>query len=133
MRVLPDSNVFISAILLGRNCEEILELGRSGAIEIVTSDDILAEVAGVLQRKFRWTAADARNAIDEFRGIATVVSAGGETIDFPADPADGKVLSSAAAGKVDVIVTGDRRHLLPLKSFRGIPIVSPARFLEGLS
>jgi len=32
----------------------------------------------------------------------------------------------------DNIVSGDKRHLLPLRQFRGIPIVSPSDFLRQL-
>jgi len=53
-------------------------------------------------------------------------------VEFPADPADAKILACAVAGKADVIVTGDKRHLLPLKKYRGIPIVSPAEFLDRI-
>jgi len=43
MRVVLDSNVFISALLLGRNCEEILELARAKVIEILISEEILSD------------------------------------------------------------------------------------------
>jgi len=33
-------------------------------------------------------------------------------------------------GHADIIVTGDRKHLLPLGSYAGIPIVSPREFLD---
>ena len=39
------------------------------------------------------------------------------------------VLATAVAGKADVIVTGDD-DLLVLKTFRGIRILSPRKFLE---
>jgi uncharacterized protein len=42
------------------------------------------------------------------------------------------ILECALAGEVDFIVTGDRKHLLPLRQFRDIPIVSPADFLRRL-
>jgi predicted nucleic acid-binding protein len=53
-------------------------------------------------------------------------------VEFPADAADAKILACAVAGKADAIVTGDKKHLLPLKRYRGIPIVSPAEFLEQI-
>jgi uncharacterized protein len=46
-----------------------------------------------------------------------------------ADPDDDKVLECAVLGSATHIVTGDRRHLLPLDSFRGIRIVTSAQFL----
>lgn len=47
------------------------------------------------------------------------------------DTDDDWVLATAAAGEVDVIVTGDK-DLLVLKRFRSIPIVTPRGFLELL-
>ncbi len=39
----------------------------------------------------------------------------------------------AVWAEVDIIVTGDRAHLLPRKHFRGIPIVTPREFVERSS
>lgn len=47
-----------------------------------------------------------------------------------ADPDDEMVLECALAGEADFIVTGDKKHLLPLRQFRDIPIVNPAEFLR---
>jgi len=41
------------------------------------------------------------------------------------------VLECAVAGQVDAIVTGDRKHLLSLRRYAGIPILSPSDFLEA--
>jgi uncharacterized protein len=49
------------------------------------------------------------------------------------DPDDEMVLECALAAKADYIVTGDKRHLLPLGVFRGIPIVNPAGLLARLA
>ena len=43
------------------------------------------------------------------------------------------VLECALAAEADCIVSGDKRHLLPLKVFRGIPIIRPADFLRRLA
>ncbi|HEY7034570.1 MAG TPA: ribbon-helix-helix protein, CopG family [Thermomicrobiales bacterium] len=44
---------------------------------------------------------------------------------------DNRILECAVAGAVDAIVTGDRRRLLPLRHYAGIPIMSPSAFLES--
>jgi uncharacterized protein len=55
-----------------------------------------------------------------------------ERIQFIADdPKDDKFLEAAIAGKVDFIVSGDK-HLLALKEFRSIPIISGREFLDWL-
>jgi putative PIN family toxin of toxin-antitoxin system len=48
------------------------------------------------------------------------------------DPDDNKVLECAKAGKVDLVITNDN-HLLKLKEFEGIKIVTPQEFLELFS
>jgi predicted nucleic acid-binding protein len=48
------------------------------------------------------------------------------------DPDDEMILECALAAEADFIVTGDKKHLLPLRQFRDIPIVSPADFLRLL-
>jgi len=48
------------------------------------------------------------------------------------DPEDNKILAAAVAGKADYIISGDA-HLLGLKSYEGIEIVTPNGFcgIEG--
>jgi len=45
-------------------------------------------------------------------------------------PKDNMILELAVASQASCIVTGDKKHLLTLHPFRGIPIVSPAGFLK---
>lgn len=130
MRVVLDANIYISALLVGRGCEEILTLGRTGVIQVLATPEIIDEVASVLRRKFRWSPEDIRQFLDEARDLCRMIPFDPAKIDFPADPADAKMLACAVAGKADVIVTGDKKHLLPLKRYRGVPIVSPSEFLE---
>ncbi|MCE9518740.1 MAG: PIN domain-containing protein [Verrucomicrobia bacterium] len=49
------------------------------------------------------------------------------------DPDDEMVLECALAGEADFIVTGDKKHLLPLREFRGTRIISPSDFLRLLT
>ena len=132
MRVVLDANVYISALLVGRGCEEILTLGRTGVIQVLSSPEIIDEVASVMRRKFHWSPVDIRPFLDEARDLCRMIPFDPAEVEFPADPADAKILACAVAGKADVIVTGDKKHLLPLKRYRGIPIVSPAEFLEQI-
>ena len=132
MRVVLDANIYISALLVGRGCEEILTLGRTGVIQVLSSPEIIDEVASVLRRKFRWSPEDILPFLDEARDLCRMIPFDPAEVQFPADPADAKILACVVAGNADVIVTGDKKHLLPLKRYRGIPIVSPAEFLEQI-
>jgi putative PIN family toxin of toxin-antitoxin system len=48
------------------------------------------------------------------------------------DPNDNHVLACAVEGAVDFVVSDDRKHVLPLGEYRGIPIVSLPAFLQML-
>ena len=50
-----------------------------------------------------------------------------------ADPDDDKVLECAVVAGATHIVTGDRRHLLPLGTYQGIQIITAADFLAVAS
>jgi predicted nucleic acid-binding protein len=45
---------------------------------------------------------------------------------------DEMILECALAAEADFIVSGDKKHLLMLREFQGIPIVSPAEFLRKI-
>jgi predicted nucleic acid-binding protein len=51
----------------------------------------------------------------------------------PADPDDDQVLACALAARAELIITGDRKHLLPLQTYQGIAIVSPREAIERVS
>jgi predicted nucleic acid-binding protein len=48
------------------------------------------------------------------------------------DPDDDHVLAAAVAAGADLIASGDRRDLLPLGSYQGIPIVTVREALERI-
>lgn len=45
------------------------------------------------------------------------------------DPDDQRVLECAVTGRADVLVTGDKKHLIPLREVRGVQIVAVHEFL----
>ncbi len=48
------------------------------------------------------------------------------------DPADDVILASAHEAQVGLLITGDRRHLLPLGTHQGVRILSPQAFLAEI-
>ena len=129
-RIVADTNIYISALNFAGTADGVLARGRAGLIEIGISPAILDEIAGVLARKFRWSAPrvrEARAAIGSFTVLVhpqESVSVVGE------DEADNRILECALAAGADVIVTGDR-HLLGLRRFRGVRITTPREFLDA--
>ncbi|MCF8038128.1 MAG: hypothetical protein K9K79_02330 [Desulfohalobiaceae bacterium] len=54
-------------------------------------------------------------------------------VDFSPDPADNKILAIAIAAKADLIVSGDKKHMLFLNNVASIPIVTAREAVGRLS
>ena len=125
-----DTNIYLSAILFGGNPRTCLELARGGEIELFVSRAILLELAQKLQGKFLWNKEEIEEVIEGLIMIAQVISPGEKVTIIKAEPKDNRILECALEAQADYIVSGDKRHLLSLKKFKGIAIVSAADFLE---
>ncbi len=109
-------------------------LVRRGDVELHASTFILGEVERVLREKFGWEEDRAARAVAQIRRISGEIHAPGESVDvIEDDPTDNRILECALAAGADLIVTGDKKHLLPLGSFRGISIVGLRAFLATYS
>ncbi len=131
MRVVIDTNVIVSAYL-GGALEPILRAFITGQFQLVVSQAIVDEYFSVLARpKFRI----ARDELEDFAALllshAVVVSPQQTVHVVEADPADNKFLEAALAGNAIYVVSGDS-HLLQLKTFHGISIITAREFIERL-
>lgn len=132
-RVTFDTNIFISAILFGGNPRQCLELVREGVIELVVSKEILLELAGKMGNKFYWEEAAIESLIEGIARFAKIVTPEEQLDIIKEENADNRILECALSAEADFIVSGDKKHLLSLKKFRGIEIVSARQFLEGFN
>lgn len=130
LKIVLDTNVYISALLFSGIPDEILEMAREKEIEIYASPIILLEIGQVLQKKFSFPRKTILNILKEIKRIAKIIQPK-EKIDFiKADPADNRILECALAAKADYIVSGDKKHLRKLEKFQNIPIVLPVEFIK---
>ncbi len=129
MRVVFDTNVLYSALAAKGFCEEVVD-GAVAEGDTVWSDPLKRELESLLTRRHKIGPAT-RVALEAYVDLCEIVEPHplGERVCRDED--DDVVLATALAGKADVIVTGDK-HLLVLKKFRGIEILSPRQFLERL-
>ncbi len=74
MKVVCDTNIFISAILFGGKPEEIIKRGKEGSFEIVISNFILHEIIKVLTEKFNAPFEIIQNVIMDLRSYVTLIS-----------------------------------------------------------
>jgi putative PIN family toxin of toxin-antitoxin system len=125
-----DTNVLFSGIGWKGNPFECLRRAREGVVKGLTCREILDELAEKLETKLGLSAEHVAETLADLLSFLRLVEISGTLKVVAKDADDDKVLECAIVGQATYIVTGDRRHLLPLGSFRGIPIVSPAEFLR---
>jgi putative PIN family toxin of toxin-antitoxin system len=130
MKIVCDTNVFISSLIFGGNPERIIKRCRKKELSLVVSPAILFEVSRILKDKFGWIKSDIDREIVSIMKIAQVINPTINIKKVTNDPTDNRILECAIEGKTDYVITGDKKHLLPLKKFRNISIVSPQEFLK---
>lgn len=133
MNAVLDTNVLVSAFIFpGGAPEQVYRLGLEGRIMLATSRTLLAELGRVLTDKFGWEIERAEEAVAQVARVAAVVESTERVDVIAADPSDDRVLEAASAAEAEIIVSGDA-HLLRLKTWRDIRIVSPADLLAEFS
>ena len=130
--MVVDTNILISALLSSTSLPaHLIALWRDGCFDLLTSADQLDELMRVTRYsriRERLSPALAGRLINEVRDLAVLVK------DLPVvtlspDPFDNYLLATAAAGKADFLVTGDKRDVLPIKIFEGTKIVTVREIL----
>ena len=126
-RCVLDTNVVISAVLNpaglpNRLVAHVFEHGT-----VLVSEALLDELRSRIMRpKF-----DPYVSVPDRERIVALFARRGERIAVTSiatesiDPDDNAVLALALDGKADVIVSGDRKHVLPLHPYRGIAVLTP--------
>ncbi len=107
-----------------------LSLAREGKVEPVTCSEILDEFREKLVDKFSLAPKTADEAVEEVKKFSRLVAIPGTLKNVLSDPDDHKVLECAVVGNATHVVTGDKKHLLPLKEYQGISIITAADFLQ---
>ncbi len=130
-KVVLDINIYLSAILFGNKPEEIINLAKAGKIQVLVSGEILAEIAGILKRKFGWDNFLISDTIESIRVYAILITPSKTANAIKSHEPDNRILECALEGEADYIVSGDKHHILPLKEYEGIKILSAAEFLNN--
>lgn len=130
--VVLDTNVLLSAIIFNGNLATIIDSAIEKRITLATSEELLAEFSGVLVKKFGRTPQEVAQVETFVRSVASIVRPRQTIQKISSCPADNRVLECAVTAHAEFLVTGDKRHLLPLRKFRGVRIVTPAEFLAVL-
>lgn len=141
MRVVVDTNVLVSGVISATGSPRaLLNAATAHVFDLCTSEVLLAELLAVLSReKFAVRLAQAKitpqRFVDDLRKIADVVLPMSVPRVIANDADDDHVLAAALAASANLIASGDKKHVLPLGSYEGIPIVTAREAVDriGLS
>ena len=132
MRVVADTNVWVSRLLLSGSAAARALDKALGNSEVMVSELLVEELADVLsRRKFdRYVSVqDREEFLRRVLQVATFAPVLSE-VEACRDPDDNHVLALALDTESGYIITGGR-DLLVLNPWRGVMIVPPPTFLES--
>ena len=132
MMIVLDTNVVVSGILKPfSKAASILRLVADGTIQLAYDLRILLEYRDVLNRpKYNFAKEDVDAFLAQIEEEGFLVSIKPLEVHLP-DADDEPFLEVALSGKVEAIVTGNKRHF-PRRKYGGVRILSPAEFPELL-
>ena len=138
MRVVVNTNLLVSGVISAAGLpRQLLNAATAQVFELCTSEVLLAELLEVLSReKFASRLVQAKltpqGFVDDLRRVALVVSPLAVPRVIVNDADDDQVLAAALAGSADLIASGDKKHVLPLGSYEGIPILTAREAVERI-
>jgi len=130
MRIVLNTNVFISGIFFTGPPYQILKAWRDGKVQLLVSPSILDENQRIgVELALQFRDVDLRPFWDLLTIQAEIVLAPTLPQVIHDDPSDDKFLEAAVAGNASYIISGDK-HLLKLSEFQGIQILKPKDFVQ---
>src|SRR3989344_6121482 len=128
MKVVLDTNIFISGIFWKGSSDKVITNWREGKFTLVTSLEAVSEIIKVLKDfKIKLSDEMIKEWVDLIVRNSIIVEPKEKIEAVRDDPKDDIFIETAVAGNADYIVSQDN-HLLKLKDFREIKIITPDEF-----
>jgi len=135
VKAVFDTNILISGLLFKGNESQLLEFVESGGIELFISAELAAELENVLDypRIVKVLILRQKNKEKCLLTVANIASLVEPRVrvDVTADGNDNRVLECAVEAGAEYVVSGDS-HLLDIKSYKGVRVVSSKEMLRIL-
>lgn len=134
MKVVLDTNIWVSAWLWRGTPGHLIRLARKSAITLCSSEALLAELEKTLSDRKITQKMQSLNFTKEqlmigTREITKIYEISELNVPELRDPDDTMVLATAIASQADAIITGDR-DLLVLAEYQGIKIMAAQDFIQ---
>lgn len=128
--VVLDTNTILSGILFGGNSARLLDGILQKKFIVCTSQTLYDEVFDKLINKFHVDT----GVIEK---VSTILAYGEFytptiSIDFPNDPDNAYLLELAESAHADYLVTGDKKHIVPLITWKSTHVINPISAMKIL-
>lgn len=135
-RIVLDTNVYVSALMKPASTpgKVFKKIVQNSSYELVVSEAILDEIRRVLfypkvRKHIKGTDDEINHWIQSISMIAHIVyPENHDEVIVHEDPDDDKFILAALEGRAKILISGDA-HLLKLKKYQGITIITPQTFL----
>ena len=129
-RIVLDTNILISAFGWKGNPYRILNLVIDQNFELIISQKQIEELRRVLTYpRLKITQEQQSRFLNLVLNIAIVVKTNDRLNIIKEDPSDNIILESAADNDVEYLISGNK-HLLKIKKFENVKIMTAAQFLS---
>jgi putative PIN family toxin of toxin-antitoxin system len=132
MKIVLDSNVFVSSFYWQGNPRKVFDRITNGFDELYITDEILKEISAVMSsKKFDTNKHEIEEYIEIIESYSVKIFSKNRIEEVSRDKDDDKILQCGLAGNVDFIITGDK-DLLVLKKYKDMKIINPKDYLENI-
>lgn len=131
MKIVLDSNIILSALIFPKSKPaHVLELAKTGKFELYLSRFIIKEIKKNLSVKFDYSESISNKVINELLKFGKIVVIKKQISRIKEKADDNRILETAVTAKADYLISGDKKHILPLKNIGKTKIISASDFLD---
>ena len=138
LRLVLDTNIVVAGFLWNGPPRRLIELAIEGqTVELFSSPVLLDELAHTLgyskfTSRLESFGTSIAALVAQYTALVTLVAPASVPRIVANDADDDHVIAAAVAARAELIVTGDRKHLLPIGSHQGIAIVTAREIADRI-
>lgn len=131
MKVVLDTNIYLSGLIFPKSKPAlILRLAKRKKFLTYCSSFIIFEIRRNLMIKFGLEDQIVQKIIDDILKYVQLITPKKHLNIILTKKDDNRILDCAIAAEADFLVTGDKKHILPIKKIGKTKIISAAEFIQ---